>query len=333
MEQIAARLFLKTLIFASILLWTAACVRQDRLEDRTPEQVAELSSGPVRLSILADPPKVRLDRDILLTLRVSAPSNVDVSIPRLAGRLAGFSLDGEFTREALSGKTAREYCYRLKPEIAAEYRIGPMAVIWSNRSGEASSDGWFQTPPIVFQASAVAPGAPGADIGDIVGPRWIPPPLKTVAIWVGAFLGLAGLVWLAWLLNRRVRRAIQLRRMSPRERALLEISSLVQRNLVGKGRIKEFYLELTMIVRRYIERAHAVRAPELTTEEFLQAAVGNPDFPRNAVLSLRTFLNTGDLVKFAAYRPAPEVIEQTLATARNYIDTDERECAPADATP
>jgi len=51
----------------------------------------------------------------------------------------------------------------------------------------------------------------------------------------------------------------------------------------------------------------------------------NPEFSREVVAKLRIFLQTGDLVKFAVYRPERQVIDQTIVTARDYIETDEKE--------
>ena len=79
-----------------------------------------------------------------------------------------------------------------------------------------------------------------------------------------------------------------------------------------------------MIVRCYIEGAHSIRAPEQTTEEFLVTAADNPSFKPEVVKKLKIFLQTSDLVKFAVYHPDKEIIDQALATAGDYIDTDEQ---------
>ncbi len=290
-----------------------------------PPLARSVSSGPVELTMIADPALVHLDRDILLTLRVCAPSNMDVRPPALENRLKGFVVNGTYTRDAAGAgnKPVKEYCYRLTPTLADEYRIAPMAVTWVNR--EQAAEGWFATPALVFQPAGLAKGPPGGSINDIAGPVWIYPAFKTVALWTLLVAGAAGALYLLWWLSRRIHRAIKLRRMSPRERALFELNELMEQDLVGKQKIKEFYLELTMIVRRYIERAHAIRAPEQTTEEFLLAVTRNPEFSREVVAKLRIFLQTGDLVKFAVYRPERQVIDQTIVTARDYIETDEKE--------
>ena len=288
--------------------------------------VATVASGPIEVRVFAEPSAVHLDRDILLTFRVSAPSNVEVRLPPLENRLKGFVLNGAYSCDGSGGAAGlvKDYCFRLTPTLAEEYRIAPMAITWANRAQETVSEGWFATHPIVFQAAAVADGPPAVNIHDIAAPLWIYPPFRTIALWLLAFVAAAGLFYLLWWSSRRIHRAIQLRRMSPRERAIYELKELLAQDLIGRRKIKEFYLALTMIVRRYIERAHAIRAPEQTTDEFLVAATKNPDFTRDVVVKLRAFLSTADLVKFAAYRPESEVIDQTLVTARDYIETDEQ---------
>jgi hypothetical protein len=121
--------------------------------------------------------------------------------------------------------------------------------------------------------------------------------------------------------------------MSPRERALRELSALLAKDLIAHDQPKEFYLELTMIVRRYIERQHAIRAPEQTTEEFLVAVSQDSRFPPPVLMRLRAFLEAADLVKFATHRPAPESAREATGTAKEYIQTDASEPSPIAATP
>ena len=316
------------LILASgILILMPACRHQNQPPAPAAAPLTEtISSGPIELNIIAEPAHVHLDRDILLTLRVSAPSNMEVRLPPLENRLEGFVINGAFTRDAFDAgnKPVKEYCSRLTPTLADEYRIAPMAITWINRGQTPPSEGWFITRPLIFQAAGIAKGPPGATINDIANPVWIYPAFKTVALWTFLIACAAGAVCLLWWLSRRIHKAIKLRRMSPRERALYELGELLAQDLIAKQKIKEFYLEITMIVRRYIERAHAIRAPEQTTEEFLLAVTRNPGFTREVITKLKIFLQTGDLVKFAAYRPERKIIDQTLATARDYIDTDEK---------
>ena len=162
----------------------------------------------------------------------------------------------------------------------------------------------------------------GNDIKTSLGPVWIHPPLRTVAGNIAILIAIALLGFIIWKLIRRVHRRIRLMRMSPRERALEELKELLAKKLIEKEQLKDFYVELTMVVRRYIERQHHVRAPEQTTEEFLAAVSSDPHFDTTVVTRLKRFLEAADLVKFAAYQPNRDNISNSIDTAKDYITSD-----------
>lgn len=315
----------KTIAFFLGLFTAAAAVAATPATNAAP-RVEKMASGPVELIITADPPQVHLDRDILLSIKTIAPSNIIVRLPPLDNRLAGFTLSGAFDREPTlqDGTIAHEHCFRLTPLVAAEYRLAPLAVTYADTSRPNAPESWFATRAVAFEVAPIGNEHPGASIRDIHGPVWIYPAFKTVAGWLAILALIAAGAWALYRFSRRVHRAIQLRRMSPRERALNQLVELLKQDLVGKGKIKEFYIGLTMIVRHYIEDAHFIRAPEQTTEEFLVTAANNPSFNPEVIRKLKIFLQTSDLVKFAVYQPDKKIIDQTLATAGDYIDTDEQ---------
>jgi hypothetical protein len=95
---------------------------------------------------------------------------------------------------------------------------------------------------------------------------------------------------------------------------------LIDEDLVGKGDIQGFYYRLNAIVRQYIELRFDLMAPEMTTEEFMEALRrNNPLSPAHQVL-LQNFLTACDPVKYARYAPAREEIEQVFNAARDLID-------------
>ena len=112
--------------------------------------------------------------------------------------------------------------------------------------------------------------------------------------------------------------------MSPIERAWVELDRLLRKGLPGRGRYKEFYVELTMVVRRYIQRRHGIRAPHLTTEEFFaelgRSGLATPE----QEAKLREFLTSADMVKFAGVQATPEMAEDATASARTYLQGDAR---------
>ena len=302
----------------------AAEPAKDAAAPKAQPRVEKNSFGPIEVTITADPPQVELQRDMLLTVRVTAPSEIVAVIPPIDDRLKGFVPNGTIDRGVqTSGKlTTRERQFLVTPVVADEYRLGIMAIQFTDRSKNPPVSNWFATRPVVFQRASLIEGKPGADIKANLAPVWVYPPFKTVAGWVLMAAAAALAAFLLWKLGRKVQRQVKLMRMSPRERALHELAELMSKDLVAKSLVKEFYLELTLIVRRYIERAHAIRAPEQTTEEFLEAVSRDARFTRDVVAKLQSFLQAADLVKFAAHRPDAAEIGRATGTAKDYIETD-----------
>ena len=272
----------------------------------------------ITLTLAFSPATVALDRDMLLSVTVAHPEGVTVEIPPLHDRLEGFALESSYDREpapAAGGLVSRERIVRLTPLVAPEYRLAPMAVAFREADGD---ERYFATPPVVLPLTALMDSPLGdAPRGTLV-PVPVRPSLKTLSRYAGlAALAVLALALAGFLLGR-LRRQIRVLRMSPRE-----LDLLMAKHLPEAGRFKDFYVELTLIVRRYIERQHRVRAPELTTGEFLQAIAGNPRFAPSVVDRLKSFLEAADLVKFAAWLPDRSIVTDSVSTAKEYIASDE----------
>lgn len=106
---------------------------------------------------------------------------------------------------------------------------------------------------------------------------------------------------------------------TPRERALRALNQLKQKKLPQKGQYDAFYVEITQIVRKYIEGHYHVNAPEQTTQEFLQVVLGQSLFNEQINHYLTEFLKFADLVKFARLNPNIEDCHQAEEAAQSFI--------------
>ena len=102
---------------------------------------------------------------------------------------------------------------------------------------------------------------------------------------------------------------------------------LQQKNLPERGKYKEFYVELSDIVRRYMEDRFEIRAPEMTTEEFLGRLQTSQRLETKLKNSLNQFLNACDLVKFAQYGPSPEEAKESFHLAEQLVEETKIEAA------
>lgn len=106
---------------------------------------------------------------------------------------------------------------------------------------------------------------------------------------------------------------------SPAQAALLQLDALERRHLPQQGKFDRFYVELTTVLRRYIEKRHGVHAPEQTTQEFIETMAKNPLFEARAQQLLEDLLIHADEVKFAHKSSTAESADRALAYAREFI--------------
>ena len=163
----------------------------------------------------------------------------------------------------------------------------------------------------------------GADIRDIRGPLSIPRSWVVIALWILALaLAAGGGYWLARRARQRKSDDDPASEAPPRpahELAYEALDWLESSTLLQQGRIKDYYIEVSDVIRRYLEGRYAVRALEMTSREVLEqldgAGVGQGIHWRFA-----SFLEQCDLVKFAKYRPGPGACGEIVPAARALVD-------------
>ncbi len=289
---------------------------------------AELYNDGFSAKVSAEPQVVDPAHDLMVTITVKSAANLKIELPDLQNRFQGFSMAEDFTTEPVEagGQIMISQRWKLTPRPAAtRYRLAPFALTVIDNSVVPPQVFTVATRPVVFprpkKLSAVA-GEPEVTVE----PEWIAPTAGTIALWIIA--GAGALVIFVFILYALTRISARVRefRMSPIDRAMTELDRLMRRRLPEKGLFKDFYIELTMVVRRYIERSHNVRAPEQTTEEFLAAAAAHPGFTGETLENLKTFLESADLVKFAGQQADIDMTEQAVERARDYLNSDVRNC-------
>ena len=159
----------------------------------------------------------------------------------------------------------------------------------------------------------------GEDIRDIRQPRHLPTPWFWVVIVAGVITSLA-VAFAVWAHVRRGR----IHRMSPTEIALQQLKEASR--LMDPAHAREYCFAVSRIIRGYLQEQLRLRAPRLTTEEFLRELVEGPErIAGTQCALLGDFLEHCDLAKFAGWRYprealsdmhdlAVEFVQQTCAT-------------------
>jgi len=114
-------------------------------------------------------------------------------------------------------------------------------------------------------------------------------------------------------------------KIPPFDLAKQRLMELDSKKLIKENRIKLYYVELTDIVRTFIEREMKIPALESTTDELMEIITdfnssSNLNIPNETLVKLQKLLQEADLVKFAKSKPLLNEIELHRNDAEFIID-------------
>ena len=115
-------------------------------------------------------------------------------------------------------------------------------------------------------------------------------------------------------------------RIPPFDAAKMRLKELDKKELISQNKIKPYYVELTDIVRTFIEREMNIPALESTTDELMEIITdfnssSHLNIPDETLLKLKKLLKEADLVKFAKSKPLQNEIALHRMDAEGIIDS------------
>lgn len=280
--------------------------------------VSEAVLGPVRGRLRLEAGPMRFGDRRELRLQVEAGPDARLVAAELPARIGHFRVRGH--RIASLDERTWDVVFSIEAERTGRNVGRYPAIFFDATGGEgAATRGRLDLP--VFEAMAdPAPGDLAGELEPVLAAVADPLPLPSRR---RAPAGLAGAVLAALLLGggllwwRRSRGGTdgEIAVLSPEDEARAALDRLLAGGLLSRGEFGEFYVRLTGIVRRFIERTTGIDAPDRTTEEFLQEISGRTEFPAGRRLALERFLGAADLVKYAAQIPARSDVDESIGAA------------------
>ncbi len=108
--------------------------------------------------------------------------------------------------------------------------------------------------------------------------------------------------------------------LTPDELAVERLTKLKNAKLYQKGKYKDFYSELSEILRQYVELRYNINALELTTSELETLLSAGTIFDKQLAEGFLRVLKNADLVKFAKYTPLDSICEVDLNFAFDFVE-------------
>lgn len=255
---------------------------------------------------------------IKYTIEIRTNKEIDIRFPDLSKNLIDFTIKefGSFKK----GIFQRRYVqwYILDTYTIGRHSIPEATIQYKEKRWSQWQEIEINSVEIVIQSMLEKTGS-YSDIKDIKGPC---SPAHRFSFYIlGVLFFIAIVIFCLWIFSKRNRLIkTPILQKSAHQRAYDALQELKRKDYIRQGKIKEYYVELSDILRHYLENRFNLRAPEMTTEEFLVKAKETKELTCIQKDILKKFLLHCDLVKFAKYGPDEAEINSSYESVRMFIE-------------
>ncbi|NIR47832.1 protein BatD [candidate division KSB1 bacterium] len=297
------------------VLWVIACFF-----------IAPLYSLQNSISIDSNVDKstIRIGDLVKYTIVVTRSPDVEVEMPGLAANLGTFEIRDYQVHdpETIDGQTVDRIEYVISTFDVGEFEIPPLTFHYT-LSGDSTRHE-LKTKALNITVESLKPSEAG-DIRDIKPPLELPRNYRKFIIWgsiaLGALVLIVALIYI-WRRKRAGKGILPEKVEPPRpahEVALEELNALKDSTLLAEGRVKEYYIRVSEIIRHYIEGRYFIVALELTTTELIEN-LRSAEIDVEHEHLIHEFLELCDLVKFAKFQPSEQENADVLDRAFEIVE-------------
>ena len=275
--------------------------------------------APIIVKAAVDKATVAIGDKIKYTIFIEKNKAIEIEPSIFGQNLGNFAIkDFGLKRSVSLNKEKIAQWYILDTYITGKTTI-PKVTIKYKRKNDLD---WSQIEAgevSVEVKSSLDKAGPNTLMRDIKEPVGLPSAISKYLISTGV-LFLIGLGLLTGYFLKRNKKWEAIPKKPAHEIAYEQLEQLRVKDYIVQGLIKEYYTKISDIIRHYLENRFLLRAPEMTTEEFLAAAGDAAELIGEHKNLLKEFLLCCDLVKFAKYAPSVDEINSIFSSAKNFID-------------
>ncbi len=285
-------------------------------------------ADPQKAVLSLDTSSIRIGERVQLRLNATLPKTASIFWPVISDTLSGkveVSAKSKVDTNATSRKDFVTYSQNI---IITSFDTGfhyiPAFTIQYAYSGDTTRHELL-SESVYLKVRAVEVDTTRA-IRDIRGPIQAPLTFAELVPYLAALAIIALIIGLIWyyLWRKRMNKPlfpVMTRPLGPPwEIALQNLVLLEEKKLWQNGKIKEYYSELTDILRHYLNQQHGIEAMEMITSEIL-SAYDLAGLQADSRHLLAKTLEKADYAKFAKAIPQRSENELSMTQARQFIET------------
>lgn len=274
--------FHKTIYILTVLIWSMNLQAQEAEVEFTPDTTKFLIGDQINVLLQAKAPKDSLIEwpvlsDTIGKLEVVSRSKIDTLIKK----------DFQIISQN----------YKLTQFDSGSYVINPVRF----KIGEKI----LYTKPKMIDVTTVAVDTTKQKMYEIKGNIHVGYNFREILPYILMLLIIAAIIYMGyyfWKKQKPRKKKVFIPSIPPFDMAMQNLKKLDKTQLLKEGNVKEYYVRLTDILRRYIEDEHHIPALESTTDEIM-SSIYQIDLNSETRDKIRELLKESDFVKFAKYQP------------------------------
>lgn len=264
---------------------------------------AQMPSPDLSFRVILTPDSITVGDPIAVVIEGAGPPGATLLLPQLADSVGPFTvLDaGPVLAGLRDGKVTVQRTAKVTRFRTGEALFPELPLLWVRAPGDTAVA--FSTAVTVRVGSLLDGPADPSKLHDLkpvvplARPRWW--------LWALIALGAAAAAYAAWRFRHLLRRRRVVAEPPPPPPLPPEVAfqngldALLARRLPELGLVKDYYGDLSLLFRRYIEDRFGFPAVEETRREVMRSVEGRPDLRAEEKAVLAAWLAEDELVKFA----------------------------------
>jgi len=281
------------------------------------------SQGNVSVKTEVDKTEITIGDLINYSFTVTATKDAEIKMPPSGINLGMFEIRDYKIYDPAKKANSIIYksTYTITTYDTGSYKIPSLPILYKFPSDTA--DKVLYTDPVEIRINSVKPSE-AKDIRDIKPPLDFKRRYRNLILMIIAIVLIVILVILAYIFFRKrkgkdIFSIFKEPELPPDEKAIKELQELEKSNLIKEGKLKEYYIILSNIIRKYFEGRYFFPSLEKTTMETLEN-LEKYEVQREVIEKTRRLLEDSDFVKFAKYRPSEQEIMEDFNLAKDIIE-------------
>lgn len=299
-----------------------------------------ISADAQKAVLSLDTSSIRIGEQVQLRLNATLPKSASIYWPAIPDTLTAaveVASKSKVDTNATSRKEFVTYSQTISiTSFDTGYHYIPPFTIHYSYSGDSSrhellSEGIYLSVRTVEVDTTQA-------IRDIRGPMQAPLTFAEIAPFLAGVAVICVIIGLVWYyiwrkrMNKPLFPVISKVQGPPWQTALQSLDKLEEQKLWQNGKIKEYYTELTDIIRHYLYQQHGIEAMEMITSEIL-SAYDSAGLQPDSRSILANILVQADYAKFAKASPQRSENESSMTNSRLFIEKTIPVPAPVEVKP